>query len=76
MKNEIVEKLSTLVTAAFGMVAALAWNGAITAIFKEFFGEQQHVVPMLTYALFVTVIAVVITVWIGKVAERVKRLKL
>lgn len=29
MKVEIIEKLSTLVTAAFGLVAALAWNGTI-----------------------------------------------
>ena len=29
MKSEVVEKLAALVTAAFGLVAALAWNGAI-----------------------------------------------
>ena len=28
MKPEIVDKMAALITAAFGLVAALAWNGA------------------------------------------------
>ncbi len=31
MKSEVIDKLGALVTAAFGLVAALAWNGAIKA---------------------------------------------
>jgi hypothetical protein len=31
MKSEVIEKIAALVTAAFGLVAALAWNGAIQA---------------------------------------------
>jgi uncharacterized membrane protein YidH (DUF202 family) len=74
MKIEIIEKLSTLVTAALGLVAALAWNGTIEAIFKKFFGETDGVWSMLIYALIVTIIAVVVTIWIGKVSERAKKL--
>ena len=32
MKTEIVEKLVVLVTSAFGLVAALAWNDTIKLI--------------------------------------------
>ena len=39
MKIEVIEKLAALVTAAFGLVAALAWNGAIKAIFVQLFGR-------------------------------------
>ncbi|HJK65977.1 MAG TPA: DUF5654 family protein, partial [Methanocorpusculum sp.] len=35
---DVIDKLSALITAAFGLVAALAWNSAIQEIFKEVFG--------------------------------------
>lgn len=72
MKKEVIEKLAALITAAFGLVAALAWNNAIQAIFVQIFGEQSSIPAMLFYALIVTVIAVVATVWIGKVAQEKK----
>ena len=41
MNKEVIEKLAMLLTAAFGLVAALAWNGAIQAIFKEVFDKVE-----------------------------------
>ena len=73
MKSEVTEKISALVTAAFGLVAALAWNGAIQAIFKKVFGTSEGIVPMLTYAVLVTIIAVIVTIQIGKSAEKAKK---
>jgi len=73
MKSEVIEKIASLVTAAFGLVAALAWNGAIQAIFKQVFGSSEGIVPMLTYAVTVTVIAVLVTIQIGKSAEKAKK---
>jgi hypothetical protein len=70
MRTEVVEKLSDLLTAAFGLVAALAWNGAIQAIFADVFGESSTIGPMLAYAVLVTVIAVAAAIWIGRVSER------
>jgi len=72
MKSEVIEKIAALMTAAFGLVAALAWNGAIQAIFKELFGSAESLVPMITYAVVVTVIAVLATIWIGRIAEKAK----
>ena len=72
MKKDVVEKLAALIVAAFGLVAALAWNGAIQAIFKQVFGTSEGVVSMLVYAIVVTVIAVIATIWIGKVQARSK----
>ena len=74
MKKEIIEKMSTLITTAFGLVAALAWNTAIQAIFKEFFGDAKGIIPMLIYAGVVTVIAVSATIWIGRLAEKAKKI--
>jgi len=75
MKTEVIEKMATLVTAAFGLVAALAWNETVTAIFKKIFGEHSSVGAMFLYALVVTLIAVAVTVYVGKAAEKAKTIK-
>lgn len=72
LKVDVVEKLAALITAAFGLVAALAWNDTIKAIFKQYFGTAETIGPMLTYAIIVTVIAVFFTIWIGKIESRTK----
>ena len=69
---EIIDKLSDLITAAFALVAALAWNSAIQAVFAEIFGEQSTIPAMLGYAVTVTILAVAFTMWIGFVAKRAK----
>lgn len=68
----MIDKLAALVTAAFGLVAALAWNSAIQEIFKTIFGEQSSIPAMVGYAVFVTVIAVIFTLWIGFVSNKAK----
>jgi len=70
MKKDVIEKLSALIIAAFGLVAALAWNGAIQAIFKQVFGTSENVSVMLTYAIIVTIIAVIVTILIGKMEAK------
>jgi membrane protein YdbS with pleckstrin-like domain len=70
MKKEIIEKISSLIVAAFGLVAALAWNSAIQAIFQKYFGTAEGIVPMLIYAVVVTIIAVLVTIWIAEIAEK------
>ena len=69
---EVIDKLSDLSTAAFGLVAALAWNSAIQAIFAEIFGKQSSIPAMLGYAITVTIIAVLCATWIGFVAKKAK----
>jgi len=73
LKAEVVEKLAALITAAFGLIAALAWNDTIKAIFKAVFGTSETVGAMLVYAVVVTIIAVIAAIQIGKVAEKAKK---
>ena len=73
-KKEILDKFAALVTAAFGLVAALAWNDAIKAVFKEVFGKADAVGPMLIYAVMVTIIAVILTVIVARAALKAKSL--
>ena len=74
MNAEVVEKLSALITAAFGLVAALAWNDAIKSLFQE--GAPLYFMAAYgpwVYAFLVTVLAVIAAIWIGRVAEKAKK---
>ena len=66
VKIVIVDKISALVTAAFGLVAALAWNEAIKAIFKEVFGTADAIIPMILYAIVVTIAAVIASILVAR----------
>ena len=72
LKQEVMDKIAALVTAAFGLVAALAWNDAIKAVFKEVFGKADAVGPMLIYAVMVTIIAVILTIIVARASAKAK----
>jgi len=72
MKGEVLEKIAALITAAFGLVAALAWNGAIRATFEAVFGSADNIAAMLIYAVVITIIAVLVTIWIARSVKRAK----
>ncbi|MDP2936966.1 MAG: DUF5654 family protein [Dehalococcoidia bacterium] len=61
----------SLASAAFGMVAALAWNAAITELFKQAFGLAGGIIGLFVYAIVVTIVAVVVMVNLAKAAERI-----
>ncbi len=79
MKKEVIDKLAALVTAAFGLVAALAWNDAIKSLFVGPCGTPGAGAlcslssggPWL-YALLVTILAVFAAIWIGRLSEKAK----
>jgi len=72
LKVEVLDKIAALVTAAFGLVAALAWNEAIKAVFREIFGSADAVGPMLMYAIIVTIAAVILTIVVARAASKAK----
>lgn len=69
----MIEKLAALITEAFGLVAALAWNGGIRAIFAKASTEAESLIQILVYAVVVTIIAVIATLWISKAAAKAKK---
>lgn len=73
LKVEVLDKIAALVTAAFGLVAALAWNDAIKAVFKEIFGAEDAIGPMLIYAIIITIAAVVLTIVVARAASNAKK---
>ena len=69
--REALKTMITLATTAFGLVAALAWNSAITELFKRIFGKASGIVGLFCYAVIVTIIVVLVTNKLGKMAEKV-----
>ncbi|MDD5768169.1 MAG: DUF5654 family protein [Methanothrix sp.] len=70
----MLDKMSALITAAFGLVAALAWNDAIKSLFAE--GGPLYFMAsygIWGYAILVTLIAVAVTIWVGRMAEKAKK---
>ena len=66
VKNEVMKTIATLVTTAFGLIAALAWNDAIKAIIAMFFKAGNGVTGLLVYAVLITIIAVIATLLIAR----------
>ncbi len=73
LHKELVKQLVTLSTSAFGLAAALAWNETIQALVKEFIEPSlpgSGLISRLIYALLVTLLAVLITFQLSKLAQK------
>jgi hypothetical protein len=71
--REVIATMIALASAAFGVVAALAWNSAITEAFKVWFPPGKnvpHLTALFVYAIIVTLIGVVVIVMLGRLAGR------
>ncbi|MBV8363052.1 MAG: hypothetical protein JO193_00645 [Candidatus Eremiobacteraeota bacterium] len=70
VKPTYLGTMIALATAAFGLIAALAWNTAITDFFKHFFPAGQGILSEFIYAIIITIIAVLIVQNLARVADR------
>ena len=69
----VIEQIAALMTAAFGLIAALAWNEAIRTLVTNYFGpEGDPLIGLFIYAIIVTIIAVVATIVIARAAAKAK----
>ena len=65
-----IQTMIALASASLGLVAALAWNEAIKATLAKL-GMGDNLTGLYTYAILATVVAIVVLVWLGKLASRV-----
>lgn len=74
MANEvtklIMETILGLITTAFAFVAGLAWNDAIQKLIEQFIGTGDALPSLFIYAIIVTIVAVVVTVLLARVAGK------
>lgn len=69
LRLSVIQKILELMTAAFSLVAALAWNDAIQALFLRLFGTASGIIAKFVYAGIITCIVV----WIGIKLSRVTK---
>lgn len=67
----VLQSMIALSSAALGLVAALAWNDAIKETIKQLLGGDESLASKYTYAIFATVIAVVVVLVLARLAARV-----
>ncbi len=72
--KQFVATMISLASAAFGVVAALAWNSAVTTTFQTYFRENRggELTALYIYATVVTVIGVLVIVMLGRLAARLE----
>ena len=73
LKTEILEQITSLATAGFGLAAALAWNDAIKSLFLAIFPETGNIIAQFVYAIVITIIVVLITIKLGKLTNFSKK---
>ncbi|PIT87993.1 MAG: hypothetical protein COU29_04260 [Candidatus Magasanikbacteria bacterium CG10_big_fil_rev_8_21_14_0_10_36_32] len=67
IKTAIKSKVAGYILAGFGLVASLAWNDAIKASIDHFFPVvSDGLVAKIFYALIITTVVVVVSVYIVK----------
>ena len=65
-----IQTMIALASASLGLVAALAWNEAIKGTLAML-GLGDSLAGLYTYALLATAIAVIVLIWLGKLASRI-----
>lgn len=75
LSQEIAIQTLTLVSSSLGLVAALAWNQAITeyvdVYIKPYFAKGSGVISLFIYALFITAITVVIAMQMARIKKKI-----
>ena len=66
----IMETILGLITTAFAFVAGLAWNDAIQKLIEQFIGTGDALPSLFIYAIAVTIVAVIVTVILARVAGK------
>jgi len=73
MKIQVLETIAALMTAAFGFIAALAWNEAIKAAIAKYFSAGSGLTALFIYAIIVTILAVIAGVLIARALGKAKK---
>ena len=72
MGKKVFEQIITLFTAATGVMAALAWNDAVQALFTSIFPHGEGIKERFIFAILITAIAVLITTIFASFLEEEK----
>lgn len=72
LQGDLINRVRDLAVTALGLVAALAWNGAIQKLFEVIFPNKTNsLIAMFIYAIFVTAIVVLVTYYLTRIADSI-----
>lgn len=74
-RSELFKTMVQLATAGFGFVAALAWNEAVKKFIDHFISAGAGFRSSLYYAIVVTLIAVFVTYYLGRLTQKAEQEK-
>lgn len=78
MPLAIIKSMVGLATSGFGVVVALAWNeviqGVVATYIDPYLGKGSGVVSLLIYAVLMTVLAVLLTMYLAKLQRQLETL--
>ena len=69
-RRAVQEKTVTLILGGFGLVAALAWNEAIKALFENLFKDKGTIISKFAYAFVVTLIVVIVSMQLARLSKK------
>jgi hypothetical protein len=76
LHSAILKQMLTLATSGFGLVAALAWNNVIQEFVnlqvKPYLPAGSSLLSLGIYAIVVTILAVVVTLNLSRLIERLE----
>ena len=73
LKVEILDKISTLVAASLGFVAAFSWNETFKTLLLSGAAVADRPIILIGYSMFVTILAVALMIVIARAAGKAKR---
>jgi len=72
LKIEILDRLTTLITAAFGFVAAFAWNETFKLLLDRVVSEDAELIVYFIYAIIITIVAVLLIISVARATAKAK----
>lgn len=72
LRVEILEKMTTLIAASFGFVAAFAWNESFKLLIDRLFDEDAELIAFFIYAVVITFVAVMVIIMISRATAKAK----
>ncbi len=72
IKREVKKRVLTYVTAAFGLVAGLAWNEAIKELIDYLFPISNSLLAKFIYAIIMTFVVILISLYLVKLLKKEK----
>ena len=70
-KNQVKDKIVSLIAAAFGLVAALAWNDAVKSLIDHLFPVSNGgIFAKFIYAVAVTILAVLLVYYLERIFSK------